>query len=74
MAYILFVSRSATSWEDDGAHLLSRHAELPQALEAYGKALAGEWETVILAEELKPAATIEVRLGNSGASVKLTSD
>lgn len=74
MAYIVFVSRSATSWEDEGASLLTRHDDLPQALEAYGKALTGNWETVILAEALQPTASIEVRLGDSGASVKFGSD
>lgn len=72
--YLLFVSRSATGWDDDGAHLLSRHEELPQALEAYGKALVANWDTVILAQALQPTATVEVRLDNSGASVKLGTD
>jgi hypothetical protein len=73
VAYIIYKKR-VNQYHGDLVTELERQETLPQALEAYGKALGSEWDEVVLAEELKPTAYIEIRLGNSGAVVPLTTD
>lgn len=72
MAYIIY-SKKVDSYGDP-RHEITRHSGLPEALHAYGEKVLEGCDEVILADELVPTATIEVRLGNSGASVKLGTD
>ena len=69
----ILIKKRVNQYHGDTAIEIDRHESLPAALHAYATALRGGYDDVILAEELKPSAHIEVRLGDSGAVVPLAS-